>query len=127
MIICIFATIPITTYAGVTWSDQRTISVTEDGGWKRTTTKGDKASDEKETNNSLYYVTTVSLTMYNNPQFRMVDKNNKVIGDAIKTGNTGNTKHGVNHGSKNITYYASIKPSSLQTGTDKYTFTFSAE
>lgn len=127
LIACVLFTIPITAYAGCTWSDKRTISVNEDSGWKRTTTKKDFAVDLKETESNLYYVTTVALSMYNNPQFRLVNSNNQVRGEAIKTGNKGNTKHGTNNGAKGHKYFAAIKPNSWQTGTDNYTFTFSAE
>ncbi len=127
MIICIFATIPITTYAGVTWSDQRTIVINKDSGWKRKTTSNDMAKDEKETNSDYFYVTTKKLTMYNNPQFRMVSRSNTVVSEEIKTGNKNSTKYGINKGLPGTTYYASIKANPLQSGTDSYTFTFSAE
>lgn len=68
-----------------------------------------------------------TVSRYNNPQFRLVNSNNQVRGEAIKTGNKGNTKHGTNNGAKGHKYFAAIKPNSWQTGTDNYTFTFSAE
>lgn len=127
LIASILLAIPTIAYGGCTWSDKRTISLAEDGGWKRKTTSNDMAKDKKETTSNLFYVTSVKLTMVNNPKFRMVDSYNSVVSDEIKTGNAGNTKHGNNYGSKGQTYYASVKPNPLQTGTDSYTFTFSAE
>lgn len=117
---------PITASA-YSWSGTKTFSLTKGDSWKSSSS----ASDKKESESNIVRVKTVSLTMYNNPSFRIVSSTGitpTVYCNSFKMGNTGNTKSDShNTAPKNKTVYASLKPSSLQTGTDTIKFTFSAD
>ena len=122
----IITAVPITATAA-TWSSETIFSLTKGDGWKDENTQGYKVSDKKETNSEECRVKTVTLTMYNNPVFKIVNSNGEDRCNSFKMGNKGNTKVGNNTGIKNHFYYANLKPSALQTGTDTIKFTFSTD
>lgn len=122
----IITAVPITATAE-TWSKETTFSLTRGNGWKEKNTEGSKVSDLKETTSEKCRVKTVTLTMYNNPVFKIVNSNGEDRCNSFKMGNKGNTKVGNNTGTKNYKYYANLKPSVLQTGTDTIKFTFSTD
>lgn len=122
----IITAVPITA-AAASWSSETVFSLTRGDGWKDKNTKGNKVSDLKETDSEACRVKTITLTMYNNPVFKIVNSNGEDRCNSFKMGNKGNTKVGNNTGAKGYKYYANLKPSGFQTGTDTIKFTFSTD
>lgn len=116
--------VAIPTFATAAYSGQGTYSLNGSDGWKNTTTTGAQLVKLKTTNATTFDVQTLSLTMWNNPSFRMVNSNNEARSSAIVTGNTGNTKSGNSTATNGHNCYGSVKPASLQAGTDTITLKF---
>lgn len=110
--------VAIPTIASAAWSGQGTYSVSRGDDWKSTTTTGDRLMKLKTSNATTFDVQTLSLTMWNNPFFRLVNSDNVARSEAITTGNTGNIKSGNSTATNGYNCYGSVKPSALQTGTD---------
>lgn len=122
----IITAVPLTATAA-TWTGENTFSLTRNCGWKEKNTAGNKVVDYKETDSNECRVKTITLTMYNNPVFKIVNSDGEDRCNSFKMGNKGNTKVGNNTGTINYKYYANLKPSVLQTGTDSITFKFSCD
>lgn len=124
MIISVSAPISAVAY---TWSGDNTFFLTSGENWKTSSS----ARDKKESTNNIVQVKTQSLTMWNNPTFRIVSNTGdtpNVYSKSFTMGNTGNTKSSAsNTATKGTTCYASLKPAFLQTKTDSIRFTFSAD
>ena len=108
----------VTAFTATTWSDPGTFSL-EGTSWKHRTTANIMLGNVKTTDSQYYVVYTVSKTMWSSPVFRLVNSSNEVRSnekscasvDKQATGN-GNT------GTIGYAYYASMKASAFQSGTD---------
>lgn len=121
----IFMSLPITACA-YELSAKGTYSLRETK-WYYETTAGKKLQKTKATDGTICHVKTNSLTMYNNPVFRLVNSDNVKRSDSIKMGEAGEVESGDCTATKNYYYYASVKPSIWQTGTDTVTLQFSPD
>lgn len=109
----------VAAYAATTWSNEGTIQLARGDNWKRNTTTGVYIVNTKTTSSKQVDVHSVALTMWNNPSFRIVNSNNEARCSAFLMSNPGKTAtSNSNTGEAGYNYYASIKPSMLQTGTD---------
>lgn len=133
LLLCIMLVIiaPISASA-ITYSDQRTVQLTEGEGWKVHDVNNRYLGHRKETANSEAHVKTYSLSMINNPLFRIVNKSDTSAADLVvycksfKMANADKTAvSDKNYAPKGAYCYANLKPSSLQTGTDTIKFAFS--
>lgn len=95
--------------------------------WYYETTAGKELEKTKETTGTTCHVKTNSLTMYNNPVFCLVNSDHAKRSDSIKMGEAGEVESGDCTATKGHYYYASVKPSILQTGTDTVTLQFSPD
>lgn len=127
ILLCLMIVVVPISATAATWSSETTFSLTSGNGWKDKNTSGNKVSDLKESTSSECRVKTVTLTMFNNPTFRIVNSDGEVRSNSFVMGNKGNTKIGNNTGTKGHKYYANLKPALLQTYTDTIKFTFSAD
>lgn len=118
-VIIAMSVLVVASFAAETWSNPGTYQLTKGEGWKRNTTTGVYLVNTKTTDSPRFDVYTISLTMWNNPSFRLVNSNNEVRSDSITIANEGRQKDGGgNTGEKGYDYYASLKPNFLQTKTD---------
>lgn len=121
----IFMSLPITASA-FELSGQGTYSIRETK-WYYETTANERLQKTKATNSTTCHVKTNSLTMWNNPVFCLVNSDNAKRSESIKMGEAGDVESGNCTATINYYYYASVKPSIWQTGTDTVTLQFSPD
>ena len=110
-------------YAGC--SDYASFTLHSDDNWVWKTTAGNHLRALKETNSSKYTVQANVMTMWCDPSFRIVNSNNQSRSGTVSIKETGTVFQGSdNIGIRNYYYYASVKPSSWQVGTDKIKLRF---
>lgn len=101
------------------WSDIGTYSLSAWQGYKRYTTEGEKLYALKSTDSEYFDVDTYTKTMWTSPLFRLVNSDNEIRSMSVSTANSGERATGNgNTGSEGYYYYASIKPTWNQLGTD---------
>ncbi|MBY6037166.1 hypothetical protein KUV80_10895 [Fictibacillus nanhaiensis] len=101
-----------------TYSSYGTFEVTA-GTTQTTTTTGSKLKQMKETNNTTVSFQASSMTMWSDPDARIVNSNNEKRSDWVEVKNTSDTfTAGNNIGEPNYYYYAQVKPDATQSGTD---------
>lgn len=118
-VIIAMSVLVVASFAAETWSNPGTYQLTKGDDWKRNTTEGVYLVNTKTTDSSRFDVYTISLTMWNNPSFRLVNSENEARSRPVTIANAGRQKEGSNSTAvKGYNYYASLKPDFLQTKTD---------
>lgn len=127
IMMAVFAICVVTAYAMSTWSDARTFELAHGDDWTETTTTGQWLGNLKDSDSPSYTEYTVAKTMYTSPVMRLVNSDGDPRSAQVTTAAAGHqVDGGSNTGTIGYALYASVKPSSLQAGTDTIKLQFKA-
>lgn len=98
-------------------SAYKTFNLTKN--WRVTATDGKWLSANKTSASGSFTVYSTAMTMWTNPQARLVNSNKEARSSAVTVKKIKTTYTGSNNtGAKGYTYYMQLKPSKFQSGSD---------